>query len=286
MYKFKLCLLTLLFILLASTTMLYASDTPTELLFINNEVVPLCAPIILKDEHVYLPLRDTSHFMNFEVEFDDKLQIVTASYNEDQFIYNIKQSSAFFNDTPIDLSIFIENNLTYVEGKSFFSLFGFNVDYDYSLFISKYLGQELLDLEYLSDPIYIDIYDDISVTSVFINTVLPGEYYTHGTHTVSITDSFYENETLFLTFNPYTLISPPKGYNTLDSQYVINHSPQQFSLPVHEFFTYDYLVSPYTLSQTTFLTKVDSDIHSGALNLATLTIQDGKVINITAIYTV
>lgn len=222
MFRGILRLLTLLFVLLTSSTILYAADKPTELLFINDELVQLCEPIKVVEDVYYVPLRALGEYLDFQVDFDESLQTITLSKNESYYTFTIS----------VDPTLFVTEGVSYIDAESFFSLLGLDLDYDYSLFVSHYIGQESLDLPYLAEPIVIDAYDDIAVTSLLVNDTPAGECYTNGVFTTSILTSFYEKGQVFLTFNPYTLINIPEGYSTPDMPYMMNYSTQYFSLPV------------------------------------------------------
>lgn len=224
MLRATLRLLTLLFILLTSTTVLYAAELPTELLFINDELTEFSQPIKVIEDTYYVPLRACGEYLDFQVTFDQLLQTITLSKNEVQHIYEIKNNP----------TLFVSQGVSYIEASSFFSLLGFELDYDYSLFISNYEGQESIDLPYLSDPVLIDVYDEIPVTSLLVNTSPAGEYYSNSVLTASILTSFYDKGQVYLTFTPYTLIHAPEGYSTLDMPYIINYCSQYFSLTVSE----------------------------------------------------
>lgn len=270
--------------LLLSFTLVYANETPDPLLFLSDELTPLTTSIQTKDQ-IYIPLRAVGELLDFNISFDPEERIISASYKGDTFIYKSKLNSQTFNNTPISLDIFIHNNITYVDTKVFFPLFGFSVDYDQTLFISTYLGQILLEFDYLDKPILVDSYDDIPVTSILINETKPAIYYSDGYFGTKIVEGFYEGENLFVTFSPYTLIPCPPDYNTLSNPYIINFDHVALTLPLAPDFSYDYLISPDNYIHSSDLSLFYSKLDRGEIYLAEISTSNGQITALKQLYT-
>lgn len=270
---------------LLSFTLLYANELPTTLLFLNDELTPLTTPTIQTKDQIYIPLRNVGEQLKFNIAFDSVENTISVSYKEDTFIYKSKQGTQTFNNTPISLDIFMRNNITYVDSKAFFTLFGFNVDYDQTLFISTYLGKTLLDFDYLDKPIWVDSYDDIPVTSILINETKPAVYYSNGYFGTKIIEGFYEGENLFVSFSPYTLISCPPKYNTLSNPYIINFDSSAIILPLAPNFSFDYLTTPDNYIHSSNLSLFYSKLDRGEIYLAEVSISNGQITSLKQLYT-
>lgn len=270
---------------LLSCTLLYANELPTTLLFLNDELTPLTTPTIQTKDQIYIPLRSVGEKLNFNITFDSVENTIGVSYKDDTFIYKSKQGTQTFNNTSISLDVFMRNNITYVDAKAFFTLFGFNVDYDQTLFISTYLGKTLLDFDYLDKPIWVDSYDDIPVISILINETKPAIYYSNGYFGTKIIEGFYEGENLFVSFSPYTLIPCPPKYNTLSNPYIINFDSSSLILPLAPNFSYDYLTTPDNYIHSSDLYLFYSKLDRGEIYLAEVSISNGQITSLKQLYT-
>ena len=283
--KYLLRFFMFLFPFLLSFTFIYANETPDSLLFLDDELTPLATPSIQTQNQIYIPLRAVGELLNFNISFDPVENIISASHKGDTFIYYPKQDTQTFNNSPISIDLFIRNNLTYVDGKAFFPLFGFGVDYDQTLFISTYLGQTLLEFDYLDEPLLVDLYDDIPVTSILINETKPAISYCEGNFGTKIIEGFYEGETPFVTFSPYTLIPCPPEYSTLSNPYIINFDNISLSLPLASNFEYNYLLSPDTYINSKDLSLFDFKLDRGEIYLAEITTSNGEITSLKQLYT-
>ena len=285
MSKYLLRFSTFLLALLLILPLTHAAPSKEPILFINDQLTPLASPIIETPNQVYVPLRAISECLNLDLSFNEVTHAVTIWYENNIFTYSLKDSCASLNNHPIALDTFVKEGRIYVDALYFFPLLGFDIDYDQSLFISTYLGQELLDLEYLSAPILIDLYDDVPVTSVLINKIEPANYYRQGTFGAKIIDGFYENDTLFISFIPYTLIPCPDEYNTLSIPYIINFDPQALCLPVDSNFEYTYLTDPDISIKSRDLDLLYKKLIRGEIYLSELTTSDASITSLKQLYT-
>lgn len=279
--RFSTFLLTLLFIL----PLTYATPSKSPLLFINDQLTSITSPIIETRDQIYVSLRAISECLDLDLSFDDLTHTVNVQYENNIFTYSLKDTCSYFNTQPISLDTFIQEGRIYIDALPFFPLFGFDVDYDQSLFISTYLGQELLDLPYLPEPMLIDIYDDVPVTSVLINQIKPANSYCEGTFGGRIIDGFYENETLFISFIPYTLIPCPDEYNTLSTPCIINFDNQALCLPVAPTFEYTYLADPDLPIKSRDLDLLYKKLLRGEIYLSELTTSNASISSLKQLYT-
>lgn len=290
MIKFKSSICSLFFLLFALIIYpVYAKDLSQTLLFMNDSPVTLKHNPMMKGEKMYVHLRDLCALLSLPIDYDaiSKEAIITGP--EGTFTYNLATMKSFFNDMEVlnDSPPFVLDQATWVPVIPFVQFFSFSADPNEELLIETYMGKEKLILDYLSEPLYIDVYDYTSVSSTFINQSIAADAYLNGKFSTRISGATMTNSQVTLTFNPFTEVHYPEDYTLIGDDRLLNFSNNTLTLPVSPSMVYTYLTyepDTFSTATTTDLADLWQSVKDDQLYLADLTIVDGVIIAIKQLY--
>ena len=101
----------------------------------NDSNLILTHPVILKNEHVMIPLRELSEAFGYDVEWNQKLQQIKISNGKTNIILYINNKEAVIDNSSwiqMDMEPLVSNNTTYVPLRFISECFGYSVNWDSS----------------------------------------------------------------------------------------------------------------------------------------------------------
>lgn len=126
--KFRIVMLGFLSVLLFIPTL--ASSTIS--ISYNDNNLILTHPVILKNEHVMIPLRELSEQFGYYVEWNQQLQRIQLSSGETNITLHLNNKQAVINNIQIQMDVepLLINNTTYIPLRFISESFGYNVHWD------------------------------------------------------------------------------------------------------------------------------------------------------------
>lgn len=98
----------------------------------NDSNLLLKHPVILKNEHVMIPLRELSEQFGYYVDWNQQLKRIQLSNGETSITLHLNNKQAIINTTQIQMDVepLLVNNTTYVPLRFVSESFGYNVNWD------------------------------------------------------------------------------------------------------------------------------------------------------------
>lgn len=287
-YLLYACLLIVVLIFCPYST--YSTTLETHLIFYNDLPLSTNTPILSHNQDLYVNLRQLASQLNLHVFYNKDTRTASVSSALSTFTYHLDTQKSYLNNQPTltNQSPLLIDNLTYVPAKAFASLFSFHTAFSEELFIINKAGQEIVDLDYLTQPLTIDTYDYIPVTTLLINDATSADLYTNSSYSAAIRDIYVENNITYLTLQPFTEVQYPAEYSTLTDLLLLNFSPTLINLPLSQNTPYSYL----TYNPNIFSTETTSDstvllehIKTHQVYLIDVITKNGSITSIQQIYT-